>query len=86
MKILEIKDLSREETGLYYRRNFTGCAVIEIPLRIAEVPLFFIIETGPMGNKDIDIEFKENIEYPLLPILKDIKEHIFSLDREGKLP
>lgn len=86
MKILEIKNLFREETGLYYRRNFTGLAVIELPMKIIETPVDFIIEIGPIGNKEIDVDFKETIEYPLLPVLKSIKESIFSLDREGKLP
>lgn len=86
MKILGLKQLFREETGLYYRRNFTCLAVIEIPIKTLETPVDFIIETGPMGNKDIAIYFKEKLEYPLLPVLKAIKELVLSLDKEGKLP
>ncbi len=86
MEVLEIKNLYREETGLYYRRNFTGLAVIELPIKTIEVPLDFIIEMGPMGNKDFDIELKDKIDYPLLPVMKKLKEFIEQLDKEGKLP
>ncbi|MBO6099875.1 MAG: hypothetical protein J6P07_00900 [Spirochaetaceae bacterium] len=86
MEVLEIKNLYREETGLYYRRNFTGLAVIELPIKTIEVPLDFIIEMGPMGNKDFDIELKDKIDYPLLPVIKKLKEYIEKLEAEGKLP
>ncbi|MBQ4498180.1 MAG: hypothetical protein IKK38_10190 [Spirochaetaceae bacterium] len=86
MDVLEIKNLYREETGLYYRRNFTGLAVIELPIKTIEVPLDFIIEVGPLGNRDFDIELKEKIDYPLLPVMKKLKEYIELLDKEGKLP
>jgi len=86
MDVLEIKNLYREETGLYYRRNFTGLAVIELPIKTIEMPLDFIIEVGPMGNKNFDIELKDNIDYPLLPVMKKLKERIELLDKEGKLP
>ena len=86
MDVLEIKNLYREETGLYYRRNFTGLAVIELPIKTIEVPLDFIIEVGPLGNRDFDIELKEKIDYPLLPVMKKLKEYIELLDKAGKLP
>ena len=86
MDVLEIKNLYREETGLYYRRNFTGLAVIELPIKTIEMPLDFIIEVGPMGNRDFDIELKEKLDYPLLPVMKKLKEFIERLDKEGKLP
>ena len=86
MEVLEIKNLYREETGLYYRRNFTGLAVIELPIKTIEVPLDFIIEMGPMGNKEFDIELKDKIDYPLLPVIKKLKEYIEKLEAEGKLP
>lgn len=86
MQVREIKNLYREETGLYYRRNFTGLAVIELPIKTIEEPLDFIIEVGPMGDKNIDIELKEKIDYPLLPVIKKLKEFITQLEQEGKLP
>ncbi len=86
MEVLEIKNLFREETGLYYRRNFTGLAVIELPIKTIEAPLDFIIEVSPLGTKNVDVTLKEKIDYPLLPVLKKIKEFINNLEKEGKLP
>ncbi|MBO4732668.1 MAG: hypothetical protein J5597_07705 [Spirochaetaceae bacterium] len=86
MKVLELKNLSREESGLYYIRKFSAFAVLEIPLETIETPINFIIETGPTGKSQIDIEFTKPLSYPLLPVIKCVKEHIINMDREGKLP
>ncbi|NLK45815.1 MAG: hypothetical protein GX297_04080 [Treponema sp.] len=86
MEVLEMKNLYREETGLYYRRNFTGLAVIALPIKTIEVPLNFNIEVSSMGCKNFDIELKDKIDYPLLPVLKKLKEYIAYLEKEGKLP
>ena len=40
---------------------------------------------SPLGEKDIKIKFLETVEYPLLPILKSLKEIIKQQDYEGKL-
>ena len=40
---------------------------------------------SPLGEKAIDIVFLETIDYPLLPILKILKEIIKQQDYEGKL-
>lgn len=86
MKILEIKDIQCDEVPLYYRRKYKGCAVIEIPLRVVETPIDFIIETGPTGKQDIQVMLQGAIEYPLLPVLKSLKSFVISMDKEGQLP
>ena len=43
------------------------------------------VEMSPLGEKKIDITFLESIEYPLLPILKILRDMIKKLDYEGKL-
>jgi hypothetical protein len=86
MKVLEIKNMLRKEVPLYYRRDFTGTAVLEIPLKIVESPVEFTIETGPTGKKDIEITIRNTIDYPLIPLVKGLKEYISDLDQEGKLP
>ena len=53
MRILELRDLNREEGYIYYRRNFTGTAVIEIPGSTLEAPVAFCIEMDPFGVKTI---------------------------------
>ncbi|MCM1321989.1 MAG: hypothetical protein NC041_08320 [Bacteroides sp.] len=86
MKILELRNLQREEGYIYYRRNFTADAVIEVPIKTIETPISFSIEMGPTGNKEIEIEFGKTPDYPLVPVIKSLKEFILSADTEGTLP
>ena len=86
MKILELKNLAREEGYIYYRRNFSALALVEIPGATLEAPLEFCIETNPLGQKTIDITLNNNINYPILPVKKALREFILLQDNEGKLP
>lgn len=86
MKILEINKIQRAEDGLYYRRKFDADVSAEISAIIIQFPIRFIIETGPLGNKDLDIDFIEAPNYPVLPLKKALSEMILSMDSEGQLP
>lgn len=86
MKVLGLKNVMRDETFIYYRKTFLGYCVIELPLTTVDVPIEFVIEMSPLGSKTIDIEFKDTFDYPLLPVLKQLKELILNEDYEGRLP
>ncbi len=86
MKILDLKNLFREEGYIYYRRNFTGTADIEVPGQTLETDIDFCIETDPLGQKSVDIQFLKPVNYPVLPIKKALKDYILVQDSEGKLP
>lgn len=86
MKILDLKNLFREEGYIYYRRNFSGTADVEIPGQTLEADVDFCIETDPLGKKTVDIQFKKTLNYPILPIKKALKDYILKQDSEGKLP
>ena len=86
MRILELRDLNREEGYIYYRRNFTGTAVIEIPGSTLEAPVAFCIEMDPFGTKTIEIDIENTLNYPVLPVKKALKEYILLRDSEGILP
>lgn len=86
MRILELRDLNREEGYIYYRRNFTGTAVIEIPGSTLEASVAFCIEMDPFGVKTIEIDIENTLNYPVLPVKKALKEYILLRDSEGILP
>lgn len=86
MKILELKNLFREEGYIYYRRNFSGEAVIEVPGTTLYAPITFCIETDPLGLKSIELSINSTVNYPLLPLKKAISEYILEKDKEGRLP
>lgn len=85
MEILEIKDINFTPGHIYYRRTYHGVAVISLPINTIEPPIHFTIETGPMGNRDIDVTVDGAIDYPLLPIKTALKEFISTMDSAGEL-
>jgi hypothetical protein len=46
----------------------------------------WVIETSPLGTKELSVTLCDKVDYPLLPLIKEIKAKIASLDEEGKLP
>lgn len=86
MRVVELKNISRQENFIYYRRNFDAVAQLELGARIVESPIQFLIETTPLGSKEISIFGLESVDYPLLPLKKAIIEYISERDSEGKLP
>lgn len=85
MKVLELRDIQQEEGYIYYRKKFFSTALIEIPQKNIEVPLMFIIETEPTGKKNVEIILQTSIDYPIIPVIKALKEKISEYDREGLL-
>jgi hypothetical protein len=86
VKILEIKDIVRKDVPIYYRRLYSGNAVIELISRPVEIPVEFQIEHMPTGQTDITVTFSQKVDYPLVPLVKEFKNFISALDSAGKLP
>jgi hypothetical protein len=86
MKILEIKDIVRKDVPIYYRRLYSGIAVLELIQSVREIPLEFQIEHKPTGNTEIKVMLQEKVDYPLVPLHKELKNYINVLDSDGKLP
>lgn len=86
MTILSISDITRKENFIYYRREFTGKALYDLPGRQHAGQIEFIIETTPMGKKQITINLVDSVEYPVLPLIHSLKDFIMNMDNEGKLP
>ncbi len=87
MKILELKQIEPEHGQVYYRRKFTAVASMEILAKEIDIPVHFTIETGPLGDKKIEFgEIKGDFNYPILPIVKSLREYVKRMDNEGALP
>jgi hypothetical protein len=86
MRILEIKNITRKDVPIYYRRLYSSVLVVELMNRSIERKIDFSIETGPTGRKDIIITILEPIDYPLIPLLREIKKFINDIDSNGQLP
>ena len=86
MKVIEIKNIKRKEIPIYYRRIYSAVAVCVFLDKPMEVPLEFQIEHMPTGQTEIQINSMENVDYPLIPLHKEIKRIIAELDAACKLP
>ena len=86
MKIISLKDMIRKDIPIYYRKLYTGIAVIEINNANKEYRIDFSIEYKPTGQKEITVSFIDAIDYPLIPISKEIKNYIIELENSRGLP
>ncbi|MBO5137198.1 MAG: hypothetical protein J6B81_01685 [Spirochaetaceae bacterium] len=87
MQIINLNNIKRTEGVIYYRRQYTAEAELQMPNRIESLAVNFTIETDPIGNKLFEIDFDPNtISYPLLPLKKALKEFILIKDNNGELP
>jgi hypothetical protein len=86
MKILGIKDIVRKDVPIYYRRLFTGSLEIEVLGKNLERHIDFTIETMPTGLNQVSVAIAEPLDYPLVPLMRDLKQFIANLDEAGGLP
>lgn len=88
MKVLELAHIATDDNYIYYRRNYTATAKLQMLSKTLDVQISFTIETGPLGDKMlyVDILNSANIDYPLIPVKSALKTYILELENEGKLP
>ena len=88
MKVLELNQISTDDNYIYYRRNYTAIAKLQMLSKTLDIKISFTIETGPLGDKMlyVDIDQGTDIDYPLIPVKSALKTYILTLDDEGKLP
>ena len=86
MQIIEIKEIVRKDVPIYYRRLYSGIAILELINKHIEVPLDFQVEQKPTGQVDIGVTLNGEIDYPLVPLQKELKSFIRNLDSSGTLP
>jgi hypothetical protein len=86
MKIKQIRDIIRKDVPIYYRRLFTGTLEIDLMGKNIERNIDFTIETMPTGLNQISITIAEPVDYPLVPLMRELKQFITNLDKDGGLP
>jgi len=86
MKVIAIKDIFRKDVPIYYRLLYTGVAVIDLGKGAADYRIDFTIEIKPTGLKEISVTFLDNLEYPLLPVIKELKILIDKMHEDELLP
>jgi len=86
MKIHGIDQLTKKDIPLYYRNEYEGWGDIEFSSGSRQqIPLKFTVEIKPTGERVIDVKIKEWIDYPLVPVIRALKEKIKLLEENGDL-
>ena len=86
MKVIIVKDIVRKDIPIYYRQLYTGVATIELTKNTADYRVDFCIETKPTGKREISLSFLDEVDYPLIPVIKELKKIIETMDENGALP
>ncbi len=87
MKVNDIDKIERIPLAIDYRRMYRGEARISVgDSSHSTSPIEFVLELSPYGSQQVTISFLESTDYPIVPAMKLLKEHIRELDRSGVLP
>ena len=86
MKVVTVKDIERKDVPIYYRRLFSGMLVLEILHKTEERRINFTIETMPTGQRGVFVTIIDPIDYPLTPLIREVKKYLQDLDDAGGLP
>ena len=86
MKVSTIKDIVRKDIPIYYRLLYTGVAVLELAKGTKDFRIDFSVEIKPTGQKEIIVTFLDNVDYPLVPVIKELKNIIADMHTNGLLP
>ena len=86
MKLSQISNIVKKNVPLHYRNEYSATAVFDVADgKTLSRRIEFVVEMSPIGAKDIRINFVDPLDYPLVPVLKSLKEEINLLDRKGSL-
>ncbi|MDR1858293.1 MAG: hypothetical protein LBQ69_02360 [Treponema sp.] len=86
MQVISIKDIVRKDVPIYYRLLYTGVAVIAFKKDPEDFRIDFSIEIKPTGQKEIFVAFLDSLDYPLVPVIKELKNRIDTMHVNGTLP
>lgn len=87
MRLKGIDQVSKKKDDhIFYRNDYTAVAHLTgLDGRDTTKRIRFSVELAPTGKKEIKVEFLEKPDYPVLHLIKSIKEEILELDRRGDL-
>ena len=86
MKVITIKDIKRKDIPIYYRLMYTGVAVIELAKGPMNFRIDFSIEIKATGQMLIVVTFIDQLDYPLFPVVQELKKIITDMHYDGTLP
>ena len=85
MVVSKLVDIERKESHIYYMQDFTATMVYSIVGREKKGRIAFSIEHKPTGEMAITVRFIDDVDYPLLPLIIDLKTTIKKLIETNEL-
>nr|WP_318717055.1 hypothetical protein [uncultured Treponema sp.] len=87
MKVLELHSITKEDGYIYYIHHYKAQAKIEFLANVVDVPISFTVEMNPLGILTVDLDpLPKDIDYPVIPLNKSLKEFIDVMARDDQLP
>mgnify|MGYP003563631155 CR=1 FL=1 len=83
-----IENITKKHMLISYREEFHAEVVLDLRKNGSSqtCKIEFSLELTPLGSKNIRVQFLDNLEYPLIPVIRELKNHISEMDRSGRLP
>lgn len=88
MRLQSLDQISRkrDDHHIYYRNDYTAVAkLIGLDGKTYSKRIEFSVELSPTGKREIRVQFLEKPDYPVLHLIKSVKEEIQELYRRGEL-
>ena len=86
MNIIELRDVRRENEHIHYRKRYSAVLVYTTDGQTEHLAnIVFVFEYNALGGKNLIIQFKDPINYPLLPAKKKLEEYLWNLFDKGEL-
>ncbi|MGP1415685.1 MAG: hypothetical protein ACTTJ6_07165 [Treponema sp.] len=85
MVVSKLVDIERKESHIYYMQDFTATMMYYIAGKEKKARIAFSIEHKPTGEMVITVGFNDDVEYPLLPVIIDLKSTIKRLIETNEL-
>ena len=86
MTIARISEIERVPLAVDYRRMFRGDVYVSVGSQtVGPTRIEFVLELSPFGTHEVTVRFLDTAHFPLVPVIRLLKEHIGELDRAGGL-
>jgi len=87
VKFLDIKAINYIKSPVLYFREYTGLALFETAdIESKAIRIKFTLESQSMGPPLVNVALLDNVDYPLLPLIRPLKNHVMKLDKKRELP
>ena len=86
MKVVDLTNVRRKETLLYYRKEFQADAILQFLEETTSAPVEFVLEHKATGGVEVRVTLTGDLDYPIMPVVANLKRYILDLHQRGSLP